>query len=267
MKKLTPKEYNSLLQLFEECLFLCLPNGSSSLDLVQLLIYKPGESSREQTPSLPTLGGSSLVQSCLPLFKNLVLFEAAHGDIDKAVALLGRYISYCPKLTQLWTLYAKLVLVGCPRIFTTSWSPKPPSSPEALLILPYIQIMCTNTHLCLYMCMYHNLHNIPVFLLTCTEYWRMLAMSLMKWCPRLHKSVLEVPSCSTLLPASLSPTTPRTRPLLPWREPCSGYSVVSETFTKCQLVVILTRSKQKSSTGEHTLVQARLVFLHDCVVL
>ena len=109
MKKLTLQDYSSLLQLFEECLLLCLPDGSSSLDPVQLLIYKPGESSGEQTPYLSTPHGSSLVQSCLPLFQNFVLFEAAHGDVDKAMALLDRYVSACPKLTQLWTLYARLV--------------------------------------------------------------------------------------------------------------------------------------------------------------
>lgn len=108
MKKLNLQDYNSLLQLFEECLVLCLPDGSNSLNLMQLLI-KAGESSREQTPCLPAPHVSSLIQSCLPLFQNFVLFEAAHGDVDKAVALLDRYISACPKLTHLWTLYARLV--------------------------------------------------------------------------------------------------------------------------------------------------------------
>ena len=120
MKKLSLQDYNSLLQLFEESFVLCLPNGSSRLNLVQLQIYKPGESSREQTLCLPTPCGSSLVQSCLPLFQNFVLFEAAHGDVDKAEALLDRYVSACPKLAQLWTLYARLV-------FKSSLAPPPES--------------------------------------------------------------------------------------------------------------------------------------------
>lgn len=109
VKKLTSQEYDNLIQLFEECFALCLPSGGNSLDLTPLLMSKARESSEARTSFLTATIDSSLVESCLPLFQNLVLFEAGHGDIDRALALIDRYVSACPKVAELWMLYARLV--------------------------------------------------------------------------------------------------------------------------------------------------------------
>lgn len=45
---------------------------------------------------------AEFVEQNLPLYKNLVLFEAAHGSNQKAVNMLRKLISVCPHIPDLW---------------------------------------------------------------------------------------------------------------------------------------------------------------------
>ena len=86
------QKYDNLLKLFEDCLVLCAR-----------------QEEQKNSSSLTTSPDSSLVQICLSLYKNLILFEVAHGDVSKAVSLLQHIVSTCPSISELWILYARWV--------------------------------------------------------------------------------------------------------------------------------------------------------------
>jgi hypothetical protein len=49
-----------------------------------------------------TLPHAKFVEQNLPLYKNLVLFEAAHGSNQKAVNMLRKLTTVCPHISDLW---------------------------------------------------------------------------------------------------------------------------------------------------------------------
>ena len=93
LKTSSPQDYGKLRELFEESLILCAPD--------------------EIEGNLFTSPEPSLVQWCLSLYQNLVLFEAAHGYIDEALTLLQHLVSACPSVPELWALYARYISNVC----------------------------------------------------------------------------------------------------------------------------------------------------------
>lgn len=89
-RKLNGKDRDSLQNLFEGCLVLCVRDdeGMSSLYVA-------------------TSPESSFVLSCLSLYKNFVLFQSVHGDVEAALSLLQHLVSVCPTVPDLWIVYTR----------------------------------------------------------------------------------------------------------------------------------------------------------------
>ena len=82
-------------------------NNLSSHDYKQVLrgfklyfdLYQPRPSDEPSGSSLPH---AEYIEHNLPLYKNLLLFEATHGNHQKAVNMLGKLITACPHIPSLW---------------------------------------------------------------------------------------------------------------------------------------------------------------------
>lgn len=53
------------------------------------------------------LPSSKSVELNLPLYKNLLLFEAVHGTHQKTINMLAKLTNVCPHVTDLWMTYAR----------------------------------------------------------------------------------------------------------------------------------------------------------------
>lgn len=53
------------------------------------------------------------VELSLPLYRNLLLFEATHGSHQKAINMLNKLTALCPHLTDLWMTLARLECPLC----------------------------------------------------------------------------------------------------------------------------------------------------------
>lgn len=59
-----------------------------------------------QAPSMSDTNAESVEQN-LPLYKNLLLFEATHGSQQKTVNMLSKLTALCPHIPALWLDYAR----------------------------------------------------------------------------------------------------------------------------------------------------------------
>lgn len=55
----------------------------------------------------PDLPNCKSVEVNLPLYKNLLLFEAIHGTHKKTINMLAKLTNVCPDITDLWMTYAR----------------------------------------------------------------------------------------------------------------------------------------------------------------
>lgn len=55
----------------------------------------------------PDVTNRVAVELNLPLYKNLLLFEAIHGSHQKTVNMLSKLTNLCPQLSDLWVTFAR----------------------------------------------------------------------------------------------------------------------------------------------------------------
>lgn len=89
---MTSEDCQHVLRMFEDCLKVFVDRGEAG--------------SLYLNPRVAT--------ACLSLYKNFVLFEVAHGNIDKALIVLSNLVAACPDHSQLWMLYARYSAVSIP---------------------------------------------------------------------------------------------------------------------------------------------------------